>query len=549
MSGSRTDSACRLARRLLHLLAGGALLIALGAAFSSCNRRDTAAEKRNSAEDNSVLRVSQMNEPDDLDPALAAIPDDGFIIRALSEGLVSPSPDGHSVVPAAAEHWVISEDGLTYTFHLRKGAQWSDGSPVVSSDFLSSYRRLLTPSTAAPKAHLFYPVKGARAFHNGSESDFSTVGFAAPDPLRLVIQLRRATPRFLMYVASAAWIPVNPRCVEARGKDWTKPGNFVGNGPYLLTEWQAHRRIVVKRRPGYWDTEHVRLESIQFLSFDNKESEERAFRAGQLDVTMSVPTSKLEVYANASPSVLQQAPLQEIRYLSFNTLRPPLNDPRVRRALALAINREALTSRVLQGGQTAAKRFLPPLLSPRGTLQGVATDATASRQELAAAGFPGGKNFPRLELSGWTNIPVLEALQEMWKKVLGIEVVIATRDAKVHVAALREGKYDIGLITAIPDAADPFLLLADYVPNAAGNYPHWKSETYERSLEAASLALDAGERDQWLIAAESVLLREAPLTPLYINTRSYLVRPEVKDWQEDGLWNRFYKGVRIEAKH
>lgn len=494
-----------------------------------------------------VLRISQRNEPGDLDPALAAIPDDYFVIRALSEGLLSPSSDGKGVVAAAADHWTVSSDGLTYYFHIRKDARWSDGTAVTAGDFIASFRRALDPSTPAPKVNLFFPVRGARRYNEGKERDFSKVGFVEANPSLLQITLEQPLPEFLSYVASGPWIPVYIPCVSAHGKAWTRPENFVGNGPFVLVEWQPHKQIVVKRKAEYWDAQNVWLKEIRFIGFDNGEAEERAFRAGQLDVTMSVPPIKLAGYQAEDGSPLRKAPLQETRYLSFNTRKPPLDDARVRRALAAAIDRTAITNKVLQGGQPPATRFVPEGLAHSGNVQALEESVSQAKRDLAAAGYPEGRGFPVLELSGWTNLPVLEALQAMWKKNLGIEVSIATRDAKVHVAFLQEARYDIAFVTAIPDAADGMLLLDEYRPGAPGNYAHWEDAVYTANLDRAQRSSDPKIRAEFLVAAENRLLSQAPVTPLYFNTRNYLVRPEVRGWSEDGLWNRFYKNVVVDA--
>jgi len=260
-------------------------------AVAGCAKHEPAANA--SAQ---VLRVSQRNEPADLDPALATLPDEFFIIRALSEGLLVPDPAGGAPLPAAAERFDLSADGLIYTFHLRD-TRWSNGEPVTAADFTESYRRLLTPATAAPKANLFFAVKNARAFVSGTLADFSVVGFAAPDPHTLVVTLVQPMPRFPLYVASGPWIPVNPRVVAQHGRVWTQPEHFVGNGPFTLAEWRPQQRVVVKKNPTYRDAVNAPLDEIQFLRFDNDDTEERTFRAGQLDVTMTVPFTKLETYA------------------------------------------------------------------------------------------------------------------------------------------------------------------------------------------------------------------------------------------------------------
>lgn len=515
------------------------LLLVSGALWAGCSRPDATSGT-------STLRISQRNEPGDLDPAVADLPDEFFIIRALSEGLVSPSPEGGPPVPAAAASWDISADGRVYTFHLRPEARWSNGEPVTAADFVASCRRVLTPATAAPKAALLFLVQGAEAFYRGHLTDFSKVGFAALDATTLQITLEHAAPQFLAYVASGPWIPVNPRVVQRLGRAWTQPGNYVGNGPFTLTSWRPNAEIVVHRRSDYWDAARIKVNEIRFLAFDNGDAEERAFRAGQIDVTMAVPFSKIAGYSVSKPSPLWQVPLHETRFLSFNTTRRPLGDVRVRQALSLALDRDAIVQHVLRGGQTAARHLVPDGLGAFKSQQHLAEDVDTARRLLAEAGYPAGTGFPDLELSGWSQTPVLEAVQAMWKEHLGIRVHIVVRDAKVHVAALQEGNYDIGFITSIPDVADPADMLQDFVSGAPGNYPQWHDSTYDLLFHEAARSGNAAARLILLAEAEARLTTSAPVAPLYFNTKNILVSPRVHGWREDALWTRFYKGVSVD---
>ena len=532
----------------LRLSGPFALLSALLCVFflSACARKNPAPSAESAPQ---VLRLSQRNEPADLDPATATLPDEFFVIRALAEGLVTAGPDGQTPQPAAAARWEISPDALTYTFHLRPEARWSNGDPVTSGDFIASYRRLLSPATAAPKAPLFFPVKNARAFTTGTVTDFSAVGFTAPDPQKLVVTLEHPTPAFLLYVASGPWLPVHPATVVKHGRTWTQPAHHIGNGPFTLAEWRQQQRIVVKKNPAYRAAATVRLDEIQFLRFDSGDTEERAYRAGQIDVTMSVPVSKIETYARERPAEIFQTPLAETRYLTFNTRRTPLDDPRVRRALSLAIDREKITTLVLRGGQLPATTFLPPSVRVEPDLRAGSPNSNSVSVEtaaalLAAAGFPAGKDFPRLELTGWSQTPVLEAIQAMWKSTLGIDVAITLREAKVHLASLREGTYDIGFINEIPDLADAASSLENFTTGAPGNYPGWSDSRYDALFAPRPLAsppkLEAG-------AAEALLLEAAPIAPLYFNTKNWLKSPRVQGWQEDPFWSRDYVGVFLAA--
>ncbi len=526
---------------ILSGIALAALILASG-----CSRNKSAGAPAQ------ILRISQRNEPSDLDPATAGLPDEFFIIRALSEGLLSPAPTGGAPQPAAAERYEISADGLTYTFHLRADGRWSNGEPVTAGDFIASFRRVLTPATAAPKADLFYAVKNARAFAAGTLQDFEAVGLHAPDPRTVVVTLERPRPNFPLYVATGPWIPVHPPTVARLGRNWTKPENFVGNGPFTLAEWRSQQRIVVKKNPRYHAADSIKVDEIQFLRFDSGDAEERAFRAGQLDVTMSIPRNKLAAYGKDRPAELHRTLLAETHYLSFNTTRAPLGDARVRRALSLAIDRVRLVARVLLGGQEPATRVVPPPLRATPNQTGTPLPSEhrfapdEARRLLAEAGFANGKNFPNLEITAWSpsQASVLEAVQQMWRQELGIEIAIVVREARVHLEALRSGTYDIGFVTTLLDVLDASALLADFVGGAPGNLPQWRDREFDALLARAE-GQDAAKN---LVTAEDLLLQRAPIAPLYFNTRSWLMSPRVQGWQDDALWTRYYHDVYLDQK-
>jgi oligopeptide transport system substrate-binding protein len=513
----------------------------------ACSKREPAAAASH------VLRIAQRNEPATLDPHLATLPDEFFVIRALSEGLVLPSPDGGNPLPAVAFSWSISADGRVYTFELRPEARWSNGDPVTAGDFVYSVHRVLSAALAAPKAALFFPLKNAEAFHAGRAPEFSAVGIHALTDHRLAITLAEPTADFLAMLASGPWIPVHPATIEKfgridqRGTAWTQPQNFVGNGPFRLKAWRANQEITVERSPTFRDPASVKLDQVRFLAFDNGESEERAFRAGQVDVTMSVPFTKLATYRQDQPALLHQIPLHETRYLVLNPARPPLNDPRVRRALALALDRKTLVEKVLLGGQQPAYSFIPPGLGGYTPDAVIAENSVTARDLLRAAGFPGGQGFPPLELSTWpVSLAQLEAIQQMWKRELGIDITLTPREARTHLAALTAGDFSIALITAIPDYNGVSELGENLRSADPANYARWANVEFDRlTLEAGRTASEAGRLALYQ-RAEKLLLEDMPVIPLYFNTQNFLLRPNVKNWQTDRLWTRFYQNVSVE---
>ncbi|MGH7995053.1 MAG: peptide ABC transporter substrate-binding protein [Opitutaceae bacterium] len=524
--------------------------------LSGCRPQAPSAGPSSLISPSRVLRISQRNEPADLDPAIASLPDAFFVIRALSEGLVLPAMPGRPPEPGAADRWTTSADGLTWTFHLRSGARWSNGDPVVAGDFLDSFRRALAPATAAPHPELFYPVHNARAFVEGTLKDFTKVGFAAPNASTFVVRLDAPNPLFLNYAASGAWIPEDPRVVRRYGRGWTRPGRYVGNGPYTLAEWSPNQRIVVDRNPLYHGAAKIRLDQIQFIRFDDGDTEDRAYRAGEVDVTMAVPAARIGTYEQDRPNELHRSALAETRYLAFNTRRRPLDDPRVREALALAIDRPRLVQDVLLEGQQPAFRLMPAALRPAGdtaTRVGLGERESRggeseleARELLASAGYPDGIGVPRLELSGWSGNPILEVIQAMWQRTLGVNVGVINRDARSHVAALQAGAYDIGFITLIPSVADPLAVLRQFVSDSPDNFSHWDDYLYDGMVRAAGLAPDRGRRNELLAAAEERLMNFAAVSPLYFNEHNWLMKPYVHGWMENELWTRCYLGLWID---
>jgi oligopeptide transport system substrate-binding protein len=482
--------------------------------LSGCSKRGPAREAPD------VLRVAQRNEPATLDPQLATLPDEFFIIRALSEGLVTPNPTGGGPLPAAASRWEATGDARTWTFHLNPAATWSNGDAVTARDFVAMIDRAKAPATAAPKAELFQVVHSA----------------TARDDRTLVISLTRAMPDFPALAASGPWIPVHPATLQQYGKDWTRPGHYVGNGRFTLAEWSPNQRLVVRKNPRHRDAAATRLARIEFLAFDSGDTEERAFRAGQVDVTMAVPSAKLDTYRSAEPSVLHTVPLHETRYLVLNINRAPLNDPRVRRALSLALDRGALATKVLKAGQQPALSFVPIGLGGYQPATRLHEDVAEARRLLAEAGFPEGRGFPALELSTWpVSTAQLEAIQQMWRERLGISVTLLQREARTHIAALAAGDFDLSLYIAIPDYNSAADLLERFTTGNANNYPRWSDADYDRLVGAGRLA-----------EAETRLLDALPVIPLYFNTKNFLLRPTVRGWQEDALWTRYYDHVSVE---
>lgn len=528
------------------------LLAFVAFSLAGCGRRETVVERGNRE---GVLHMALGNEPTDLDPHTITGTADAKIVQALFEPLVSYEPGTLKPVPALAERWEISADGLTYTFHLRAGALWSNRDPVTAQDCVDSWRRILTPALGAEYAYFLYLLRGAEAFNKGTTTDFSTVGVVARDPSTLVVTLAHPAPYFLQVLLNSPWRPVNVRAIakigdpNSRGTRWTQPGALVSSGPFVLKEWAINQHVIVEKSPTYWDREHVRLNAIHFYPIDNIDVQERSYRAGQLHLTWDLPLSKVLPLQQEKSPALHIDPLLETHFFRLNTRRPPLDDGRVRRALALAIDRDTIVRKILPGGRQAAATFVPPFLVGYTPPAHKAYDPAAARQLLAEAGHAGGKGLPPMDVI-FQNSDILrlvaEAIQQMWKQELGIEVHLINQEKKSVAAARRSGDYQITLGTWTADYLDATTFLDMWRSDSGNNQTGWSSAAYDALANRADTIADPAARAKVLADSEALVLDAAPIIPVYFNTHVYLLNPVVKGWQPTPMDHTDYRYVRLE---
>ena len=529
-----------------------AFLCLFVALLCGCSMRETSVQSGNREQ---VLHRGIGSEVSDLDPQLAATIAEGDVASALFEGLVAEDPVDLHPVPGVAESWEISPDQLTYLFHLRAAARWSNGAPVTAQDFVASWRRILTPSLGASNADLLHLLQGAEAFHKGLTRDFSQVGVTAMDAHTLRVRLEHPAPYFLSLLSNAAWMPVPLGVVTAtgsaseRGNRWARAGTFVGNGPFTLKSWEPNQRIIVEKSWTYWDAAKVRLAAIHFYPIDSIDAEERAFRTGQLHVTYVLPLGKVDAYRRDAPQFLRIDPYLNTYFFRLNLRRPPFGDDRVRRALSQAVDRAAIVEKILHGGQRAATAITPPGLAGYAPPPGLPTDYDAARRLLAAAGFPGGKGLPPIELlynTSDNHRTLAEAVQEMWRRELGIEVRLVNQEFKGVLNERRTGNYQILLSDWVGDYLDPLSFLDLWRTDSGNNHTGWSNPAYDSLLFAAARATDPAERARQMQQAEALMLAAAPIIPLYYNTHVFLVQPSVKGWHPTLLDHHPYKHVWLE---
>ena len=499
-----------------------------------------------------TLLIGNQNEPATLDPDLIDAATDTNIAFALYESLTSFDEKTGAAVPGVAERWEISPDGLTYTFHLRASAQWSNGDRVTARDFAYSFERQLAPAHASPYAYYLWSIKNAEAFTAGTVKNFADVGVTVLDDATLRLTLAHPAPYLLGLLAQS--LPVHQATVEKfgtrddRSSPWARPGRLVSNGPFTLTEWTPNARIVVTKNPHYWGAAGNQIDRVIFFPIEKADTEELNFRAGQLHVTFGLPASKIASYRAQSPEKLRTDPLLQTLMLNFNTTKPPLDNGKVRRALALALDRTAIAQRVLNGAGLPAHTLVPPNCGGYALPAGQPDDFAAARALLAEAGFPGGKGFPTitLQVRNDDKLPrIAEALQAMWRRELGIQITIEPYEQKTWLQNQQTLTHTLALKNWTADCPDPISFLETYRTGNGANWSGWSNKAYDALLDQAATSADPTTRFALLQQAETLMLDEAAVAPIVFGSRTYAIHPEVKNWEPAVLGVRRFQRVEL----
>lgn len=530
----------------------GIVVLALTLLAAGCARRESRVEEGKRTQ---TLHVNLGAEPRDFDPHTTSLPADGVVIRALMEGLVDTDPVDCRPKPGGASRWETSGDGLVWTFHLRPEAQWSNGDPVTAADFVYAYQRVLSPALAAEYREQFFCLKNAAEFTAG-KIGFDAVGVRAVDERTLQLTLNSPVPYLPTLLTQSWWFPVHRPTIEKFGRmdqratAWTRSGNLVGNGAFTLTEWRPGQAVRVTKSSTYWDRERVRLQEVVFYPMENPSVGDAAFRAGQIHTT-SIPVDRVGAYKSdpKMAAVMHESPTLQTAFLRLNCERPPLNDVRVRRALSLAIDREQLARRVVQC-EHPAFALTPPDCAGYTAEPVMKTNGDDARRLLAEAGFPDGRGFPALEVPFYTfhgtEQPVVEAIQQMWRTTLGINVALVKQEMKTVISARRTGDFHILNSNWIGDYLDPTTFLDLLRSGASNNGTRWANPTYDALLDEAAMKLEQTKRFELLRRAESLMLADAPIIPLFYQPVRVLRHPSVKGWRGNLLDLHPLKYVSLE---
>ncbi len=533
--------------------AAAATLMMLTVLLQACGPSGTAVER---SLESGILHVGNGVEPVDLDPHVTTGISEIHIHMALFEGLVIPEPESFAAQPGVARAWKSDDEGRLWRFHLRPDARWSNGDPVTAGDFLFAWERILSPELGAANASMLFAVAGAESFHSGELTDFAQTGFRRIDDRTIEIRLEAPTPYFLTLVMHPAWFPLHEETLRAhegerrRGSGWTRPGRHVGNGPFQLASWLVNDFVEVRRNPHYHSPDEIHLEGIRFYAIEDRSGEERAFHAGQLHKTYGLPAGSAPRYrADDHPAFRTDSYLGTEYYL-FNTAKPPLDDPRVRRALSLALDRHALAKQVVASGQQPAYHFTPPGIAGYTPEARITEDADKARGLLAEAGFPDGRGLPDLQILFNTtdhNRRVAEAIQEMWRTTLGIRVGLYNQETRVYFDTRSRGDFTIARASWIGDYPDPNTFLELWTSWSGNNFSGWQNPDYDDHIRDAA-STTGPDRLESFQQAERILIEQSPIAPLYFYVSAYLLHPTVQGWRPSPTNWRTYHGIRLEKK-
>ncbi|MBM3877392.1 MAG: peptide ABC transporter substrate-binding protein [Verrucomicrobia bacterium] len=532
MSSTAFDQPSARPDRFLTSLALASIVVAL---LASCARREPPAD----------LVIINGAEPESLDPAIITGQPEMRVVRSMFEGLTRLEPVNATPVPALAERWDLSPDGSVYTFHLRSNAVWSTGQPITADDVAWSWRRALDPLTASEYAGQLYFIRNAEEFNvartnpvTGKPFTPEDVAVRATGPRTVRVELTGPTPFFLELCAFPTLAVVPRFWIERHGDRWLMTPPVPVNGHYELVSWRVHDKIRLRRNPRHYDTQSVRSEVVDFLPMESAATALNLYLTGAADIIWD---------KNLVPSEL----MDELRrrpdchlfdylgtyFIRCNVTRKPFDDPRVRKALALAFDKRRIVENITKSGEKVASHFTPKGMAVYEPPDGLSRDIELARKLLADAGFPGGKGFPAFQYlfkTGEADKQIGVELQAMLKKELGISMELRAVEWKVYLAALSALDYDLARSSWIGDYNDPNTFLDMFMSNNGNNRTGWKHARYDQLVRDANLQPDPKRRAAMLREAETILVRdELPILPLYFYAGVNFWRPD----QITGLHN------------
>ena len=504
------------------------------------------------AQAQSTLMRGNDTDPATLDHHKTSTVAEANLLRDLYEGLVAEDAAGE-VIPGVAESWTISEDGLTYTFTLREDAKWSNGDPVTSDDFLFAFQRIMDPMTAAGYASVLFPILNSEAATSGDVTP-DQIGVAAPDPRTLVITLNSPTPYFLELLTHQTGKPLHRASVEEFGDEFTKPGNLVTNGAFMLESFVPNDKIVMVKNPNFHDAANVSIDRIEWIPFEDRSACLRRFEAGEVHICSDVPAEQMTYMNENFPDNLRVAPYLGTYYLNIKVGKEKLADPRVRQAISMVIDRDFIADQVWQGTMIPAYSLVPPGIAnylEDGPRLDYADMDLLDREDAAIALLEeAGVDPASLELdmrynSSENHKNTLAAVSDMLSNI-GITSSLTEMEGTGYFNYLREGgDFDLARAGWIGDYSDPqnFLFLNE--SGVSFNYSGWSNPDYDAKMAEAAQETDLAARAAILAEAERIYLTEVPTIPILYYSSRALVADAVSGWEDNLLDNHATRWLSV----
>jgi oligopeptide transport system substrate-binding protein len=536
-------------RRRRQWYSRGLLILLAGALLHACSE-DTEDRLTSSK----LLLRALGPEPDSLDPQKAASIEGQTVLRDICEGLTTL--DKHAgVAPGAAQSFSVSADGKTYTFHLRADNRWSTGERVVAADFVAALRRLVNPATGSRYGEFVSAIAHTREISAGKESP-ERLGVSAPDESTLVVELSSPAPYLPQLLAHPSTCPVHRPSLARYGANFTRAGIMVSNGAFVLKEWIPGSHISLAANPYYWNRAATRLSGVKYLLIANENDELTRYRADGLHITSGVSRAQFEWVRKTLGGQLHLSPKLGTYFYAFNLERSPFKDnPKLRRALSLAIDRDKLTAAILPAGELPAYSWIPPgvngYTSQSGDQRAVdgSSRLSEARRLYAEAGFSPTSplHFELRYNNGEVHSRLAIAVAAMWKEALGVEVTLTAEEFASLLQDVDRGNLEMFRSSWIADYDDPYSFAQFFESGSGSNLTHYHNPIYDGLLAQAQTESSAAKRSQLLEEAERLVLEDQPLLPIYFYVNKHLVKPEVGGWYDNVLNVVYSKDLWLSA--
>lgn len=507
------------------------------------------------AQEEHILNLSVASEPV-MDPAYVTDSYSMPMLKNILEGLTRPTNEGE-VVPAMAESWDVSDDGLTYTFHLREGIRWSNGDPVTASDFEYAWKRIINPETAAPNASKMFVIKGAEAYFMGEASE-EDVGIQAIDDQTFEVTLTEVTPQFIELTArQTTMMPVHQATVEADNSWATEAGDgFVSNGPFNFTEWNHNGDYTLTKNDDYWDADNVDLDGVYIRIIEDAQIANMSFMDGDLDFVgipfNTIPADAIDGYRQ--DGTLEVTEIGATYMYKLNTTDEIMQNVNIRRALSLAINRQDLIDNVVKGEQTPALGAVAPTVKGFEENRGYFADADyeTAREYLEKGikelGFDDAAQLPVVIQTNDndSHMAVAQYIQDEWARELGVNASIETAEINVHFDSMNQLNYQIGRIGPTVDYNSAYAFLEHYYASTSSqNRTGWENADYQAILDKVTTIDDEEEQYDLFLEAEQIIMNEMPFIPIYYYSNPQVKSDRVEDLFVDGMVDVQLKDVKI----